>query len=65
MSTPEELVEKGVCVSFSEARRLISNMSDEKLQKKIRERQWGRRPRKNTNIVWPKENHVIESVILV
>jgi hypothetical protein len=66
--TPKELVEAKVCASFAQARRMISGMSEDRIKEIIveRGRTWGRKPRKsNTNIVWPREDHVIETVLFV
>lgn len=68
MIEPKELVEAKVCVSFAQARRMISGMSEDRIKEIIieRGRTWGRKPRKsNTNIVWPKENHVMDTALFV
>ncbi len=53
---PQKLIDSGVCVSFSEAKRLIACVSVEKLEEKIEKAnhlEFGRKPHKR-NIVWPK-----------
>lgn len=62
MIEAKQLVDAGLCCSFAEARRLISNLPEEKILAKldkISEKenvQWGRpKSRQNTRIVWPKK----------
>jgi hypothetical protein len=68
MIEPKELVEAKVCASFAQARRMIAGMSEDRIKEIIveRGRTWGRKPRKsNSSIVWPKEDHVMETVSFV
>ena len=62
MITPKELCDKGVCVSFGEARRLMTQMNEEQLESFIwrRAKVWGRKPRIRAKLVWPKEGHAAE-----
>ena len=57
---PKTLVDEQICVSFSEARRMIACMTPEKLIEKIK---FGRRPNKNIRkLVYPKiERSVAQS----
>lgn len=58
MITVETLIEKEVCASHAEARRLIMQCPEWKLEKMIQKREaqkWGRRPRK-VGIMWPELN---------
>jgi hypothetical protein len=54
MVSPQQLVEKGVCVSFAEARRLISGLSEQRLEKIIQEKQmkWGRSPKRVKRVLY-------------
>lgn len=48
------LCDLGVCVSFAEAKRLISSMPTEKLQEKINDQLFGRKPQKSRKFAYPK-----------
>jgi len=63
MIEPKTLVEKGICVSFGEARRLIFGLSEDRIKEMIQEKEtaWGRKPRKS-RLAWPNGNRAIETV---
>jgi hypothetical protein len=68
MIEPKELVERKICISFAEARRMIMMLPEEEILLKMRENvKWGRKPNKVAKIVWPKEKDspVLENVVHV
>ena len=54
------LVNEKICVSFSEARRVIASMSPEKIEKLIEKNKYGRRPSKNIRkFAYPKSERSV------
>jgi len=57
---PKTLVDEKICVSFSEARRIIACMSPEKIEKLIEENKYNRRPNKNIRkFAYPKSERSV------
>jgi hypothetical protein len=59
MVEPKRLVDAGVCCSFSEARRLIEGMPEDRVLSKLQAKEkenWGRKPRRTSGADWKKEN---------